>query len=134
MRTTASISAVPSEKASDALLHDRLLRRREPIRMLRLNQVIDVTGLGKTKIYELQADGDFPMRVKITTHSAAWIEEEVKALTPRNPLRNATADFSRTQNCTRLGAFGIVRSEVLVSYSLPDFRRELRQRSTGFGN
>lgn len=49
------------------------------IRMLRLAQVIDVTGLGKTKIYELQAEGRFPMRVKLTAHSVAWIEDEVQA-------------------------------------------------------
>jgi len=48
------------------------------IRMLRLPQVIDATGLGKTKIYELQGQGDFPMRVKITAHSVAWVEEEVQ--------------------------------------------------------
>jgi prophage regulatory protein len=47
--------------------------------MLRLLEVIEVTGLGKTKIYELQAEGSFPMRVKITSHSVAWIEEEVQA-------------------------------------------------------
>src|SRR5258708_26728960 len=50
-----------------------------PIRMLRLPQVIDATGLGKTTIYALQAEGDFPMRVKITAHSVAWVEEEVQA-------------------------------------------------------
>jgi prophage regulatory protein len=49
------------------------------IRMLRLPQVIDATGLGKTKIYELQGQGDFPMRVKITAHSVAWVEDEVQA-------------------------------------------------------
>jgi prophage regulatory protein len=47
--------------------------------MLRLPQVIDATGLGKTKIYELQGRGDFPMRIKITAHSVAWVEEEVQA-------------------------------------------------------
>lgn len=47
--------------------------------MLRLAQVLDATGLGKTKIYELQAKGDFPMRVKITSHSVGWVEEEVQA-------------------------------------------------------
>ena len=46
--------------------------------MLRLAQVIAVTGLGKTKIYELQAEGTFPMRVKLTAHSVAWIEEDVQ--------------------------------------------------------
>jgi prophage regulatory protein len=49
------------------------------IRMLRLAQVIDMTGLGKTKIYELQSEGNFPMRVQITAHSVGWIEEEVQA-------------------------------------------------------
>ena len=49
------------------------------IRMLRLPQVIDATGLGKTKIYELQGRGDFPMRIKITAHAVAWVEEEVQA-------------------------------------------------------
>jgi prophage regulatory protein len=52
---------------------------KRPIRMLRLPQVIDVTGLGKTKIYELQGQGEFPMRVKITAHSVAWVEEDVQA-------------------------------------------------------
>ena len=59
--------------------HDPQPTGNRPIRMLRLPQVIDATGLGKTKIYELQAEGDFPMRVKITAHSVAWVEEEVQA-------------------------------------------------------
>jgi predicted DNA-binding transcriptional regulator AlpA len=49
-----------------------------PIRMLRLSQVIDMTGLGKTKIYELQAQGQFPMRVKITVNRVGWVEEQVQ--------------------------------------------------------
>ena len=49
------------------------------IRILRLAQVLDVTGLGKTKIYELQSEGNFPMRVQITHHSVGWIEEDVQA-------------------------------------------------------
>jgi len=50
-----------------------------PIRILRLDQVIEVTGLGKTKIYELQAAGEFPMRVQITANTVGWVEEEVQA-------------------------------------------------------
>jgi prophage regulatory protein len=48
------------------------------IRLLRLAQVIAMTGLGKTKIYELQAEGDFPRRVRITANSVGWIESEVQ--------------------------------------------------------
>jgi len=50
-----------------------------PIRILRLDQVIAATGLGKTKIYELQALGEFPMRVQITARTVGWVEEEVQA-------------------------------------------------------
>jgi len=53
--------------------------RNQPIRFIRLKEVIKISGLGKTKIYELQAQGRFPMRVQITTHSVGWIEEEVQA-------------------------------------------------------
>ena len=53
--------------------------RNSSIRMLRLAQVKNITGLGKTKIYELQSEGAFPMRVKITPRSVGWIEDEVQA-------------------------------------------------------
>ena len=49
------------------------------IRLLRLAQVTHMTGLGRTKVYELQAAGQFPMRVQITSHSVGWVEEEVQA-------------------------------------------------------
>jgi len=46
-------------------------------RLLRLPQVIDRTGIKKTKLYELQKDGLFPMRIQITAHAVGWVEEEV---------------------------------------------------------
>ena len=63
-----------------------------PIHILRLAQVIKRTGLKKTKIYELQSEGQFPMRVKITAHAVGWIEREVQAwlagrIAKNNPLR-----------------------------------------------
>jgi prophage regulatory protein len=73
-----------------------------PIRILRLAQVIDMTGLGKTKIYELQAQGRFPMSVRITAHSVGWVEEEVQAWLSRRvaarpsvPLRSTALLRSR---------------------------------------
>ena len=45
--------------------------------MLRLRHVLEITGLGKTTIYGLQAKGAFPMRVQLTAHSVGWVEEEV---------------------------------------------------------
>jgi prophage regulatory protein len=72
-----------------------------PIRILRLAQVIDVTGLGKTKLYELQAQGRFPMSVRITAHSVGWVEQEVQAwlsarLAERKPLPAAAVRFTQS--------------------------------------
>lgn len=76
--------------------------RSAPIRILRLAQVIDMTGLGKTKIYELQAQGRFPMSVRITAHTVGWVEEEVQAwlsrrvaARPSAPLRSGALLRSR---------------------------------------
>lgn len=53
--------------------------RATPIRMLRLSQVAAITGLSKTKIYQLQIQGDFPMRVQLSPRRVAWVEAEVQA-------------------------------------------------------
>lgn len=47
--------------------------------MLRLDEVIQLTGLRKTTIYELQKLGEFPSRVKMTARAVGWIEEEVRS-------------------------------------------------------
>ena len=75
--------------------------RPAPIRILRLARVIDMTGLGKTKIYELQAKGRFPMSVRITTHSVGWVEHEVQAwlsgrLAERKPAPAVALRYIRT--------------------------------------
>lgn len=49
----------------------------EKTKYLRLSQVKARTGLGKTKIYELQSRGEFPMRVQLSTRAVGWIEEQV---------------------------------------------------------
>jgi prophage regulatory protein len=49
------------------------------MRLLRLSQVTQKTGLKKTMLYELQKEGSFPMRIQITSNSVGWIKEEVDA-------------------------------------------------------
>ena len=48
-------------------------------RMLRLQQVIEKTGLGKTTIYQMQKSASFPHSVPMTSRSVRWIEAEVDA-------------------------------------------------------
>jgi prophage regulatory protein len=49
------------------------------IRILRLPQVCDVTGLGRSMIYQMEADQRFPKRVKIGVRAVGWLEKEVVA-------------------------------------------------------
>ena len=71
--------------------------RSRNIRILRLPQVLDVTGLGKTKLYELQSEGNFPMRVQITAHLVGWIEEDVQAWLARRIAASASLRRSSRQ-------------------------------------
>jgi prophage regulatory protein len=48
-------------------------------RMLRLQQVIEKTGLGKTTIYQMQKSASFPHSVLMTSRSVRWIEAEIDA-------------------------------------------------------
>jgi prophage regulatory protein len=49
------------------------------IRILRLPEVCSVTGLGRSMIYQMEADLRFPKRVKIGTRAVGWLEGEVRA-------------------------------------------------------
>lgn len=82
VRSTVDPVSVPDNGCSVGVgvsAHEHSSIRSSPIRLLRLAQVTEVTGLRKTKIYELQAEGSFPRRVKITAHSVGWVESEVQA-------------------------------------------------------
>jgi prophage regulatory protein len=50
----------------------------KPQRILRLAQVREVTGLGRSCIYQLQALRQFPQRIKIGVRAVGWIESEVQ--------------------------------------------------------
>jgi prophage regulatory protein len=48
------------------------------IRILRLAEVRDVTGLCRSSIYQLQAQKRFPQSVKINQRSVGWVEAAVQ--------------------------------------------------------
>lgn len=50
-----------------------------PLRALRVPQVCGVTGLKRTTLYDLEAAGKFPKRVKLSDRCSAWLEHEVQA-------------------------------------------------------
>lgn len=84
-------SASLSTAISGATVENHMPTCHNPIKLLRLPQVMEMTGLRKTKIYELHAEGAFPQRVKITGHSVGWVEAEVQAWLARRVMSSARA-------------------------------------------
>jgi len=48
------------------------------LQILRLPQVCKVTGLGRSMIYQLEAEQRFPHRVRIGLRAVGWVESEVQ--------------------------------------------------------
>ena len=49
----------------------------DPPRFIRLPQVIEMTGMGKTFIYARISDGTFPKQIQLGSRSVVWNEREV---------------------------------------------------------
>lgn len=48
-------------------------------RLIRLPEVISITGLSKTTIWRYEKDGFFPKRYKITSRTMAWKLSDIEA-------------------------------------------------------
>jgi prophage regulatory protein len=70
-----------------------LSQNADSIRILRLPQVCEVTGLGRSVIYQMEADLRFPQRIKLGTRAVGWLEQEVHAW-----LLKRIAASRRTEN------------------------------------
>ena len=46
-------------------------------RILRLDTVLDRTGLSRSLIYQLVSEGNFPAQIHLGSRSVGWIETEV---------------------------------------------------------
>jgi prophage regulatory protein len=72
-----------------------------PVRMLRIKEVVSVTGLKPEAIYRLGREGKFPRPVKISEFSSGWVESEVQGyLASRIEARNADSAH-RPFNCRK---------------------------------
>ena len=49
------------------------------MRIMRLKEVMDTTGLGQSYIYKLIADGVFPKPVPLGARATGWVSDEVES-------------------------------------------------------
>lgn len=48
------------------------------MRIIRLKEVIDITGLARSTVYKYVADGLFPKPVSLGDRAVGWVESEVQ--------------------------------------------------------
>jgi prophage regulatory protein len=46
-------------------------------KILRLNEVIALTGLSRATIYEKQSSGEFPHSIKLGSRAVGWLGSEI---------------------------------------------------------
>jgi len=49
----------------------------QPDRIIRLNTVLNRTGLSRSTIYRKIAEGTFPAQLRISVHGAGWRESDI---------------------------------------------------------
>ena len=47
------------------------------MRLIRIKQVIEMTGISRAYVYALAQKGEFPKPVKLSQRSNAWVEQEI---------------------------------------------------------
>lgn len=60
-------------------------------RLLRINVVQQLTGIGRSTIYSRMAGGDFPLGVRVHGNCIAWKESEINAWIDSRPRAGASA-------------------------------------------
>ena len=64
-------------------MHDRLLRRR---------QVEEITGMGRSSIYRLMQEGEFPRPVRIGPAAVRWKASDITAWMESRPVARGEFD------------------------------------------
>ena len=66
------------------------------MRFLRLNEVKERVGLGRTSIYKLIGEGKFPKPVHVLGRNVAWIDSEI------DEWMMDRIDYERTNSVSRM--------------------------------
>ena len=62
------------------------------MRIMRLKEVMNTTGLGRSSIYKLMSEGRFPRSVSLHARASGWVDEEIEAwVTERIECRDRDA-------------------------------------------
>lgn len=65
-------------------------------RFLRLPQVMNLTSLSRSSIYRLEANKQFPSRIRLTERATAWRSEDIREwMDSRDKVTSASRSYYR---------------------------------------
>ena len=67
------------------------------MRLLRVEEVEERTGMSRVTIWRKEKNGEFPERRKITDHMVGWLESEVDEWIESRPVANDKEDSHENQ-------------------------------------
>ena len=68
------------------------------MKLIRLSEVIDRTGLARATIYKYMAEGAFPASVSLGGRSVGWVDEEIDVW-----IKSKVATRDRAVSAPRIG-------------------------------
>jgi len=71
------------------------------MKLLRIKQVIDVTGLSRMTLWRLEKAGRFPTRRRLGDHSVAWLESDIERWIESRPCVNLRSDVAAATPAVR---------------------------------
>jgi predicted DNA-binding transcriptional regulator AlpA len=66
---------IPEQKLS---IEQTQIRDKQPSDLIRIKEVINMTGLSKSSIYTYKNKGEFPNPIQLSSRSVAWVRVDVE--------------------------------------------------------
>ena len=63
------------------------------MRLLRIQEVIQLTGLSRMSIYRFEKRGEFPKRRQVGRNSVRWVDDDIKAWMSSRPFAVTHPEF-----------------------------------------
>jgi prophage regulatory protein len=72
------------------------------MRLLRIQEVIQLTGLSRMSIYRFEKSGAFPNRRRIGQNSVRWLDADIERWMESRPTADVSAAVTRSTVRSRL--------------------------------
>lgn len=64
------------------------------MRLIKLKEVLHITGLSRSTVYRFMSAGGFPMKVELGGNSVAWVESEIEEWISEKIERRDTTEIA----------------------------------------